>query len=154
MEKRTLITLLVLLLTSLSIQAQYLVITKSNSDEVNVKLADLRTITFANGNMILNAKDATTSNYAISDVQKMYFSTTGSGLAVLNADEVSISISQKGDELTVFNTGDAQAYIVRIDGAKVYDQRVGETSTINIGMLDRGFYILKVKNKTFKFFKK
>ncbi|MDR3704661.1 MAG: T9SS type A sorting domain-containing protein [Paludibacteraceae bacterium] len=156
MKKQILIAV-VLLCGSLCMHAtdvQSLVVQAKGGSESTCALSGVRKITFSGGTMSMVKKDATQSDYTISNVQKLLFGlrtsainevTTSSLKAypnpakeVLNVDGIS-----KVDNLCLYNLTGSEL--------SVNYSLVNNGLQISTGSLPKGLYILKVNNQIIKF---
>lgn len=107
----------------------YLTIQATSGTESSASLSTLRKITFQGGAMVLTNKDGTTSSYTLTDLNKMYFSSTSTGITTIGNDS--------------FDTVNAEIYT--LSGMKLNTSH---------DALPKGVYIMKANGKTVKMLKK
>ena len=141
------------------IQSQNSMLLKFNdATQKTTLLTTLKKISFADGNIVLNYVSGTSDAFAVSLVQKLQFS-TASGTQDLFADAQSLLIypNPVSDFISLKNApkGALNVTIYRLDGSILLNSELSsDAEQINVSGLIKGFYLLKVNNKAFKFTKK
>jgi hypothetical protein len=144
---RTILTSVVAALCSLTALAddyQYLTVS-SDGGQNSYTVSNIQKITFDATNMVLHLSDGTTQQLPLAGLQKMFFSSEGSGIAVgtmqskmqFNGGMLRAEMAD-GERLTVYN----------MKGVEVFS--ANESGTYDLTTLTRGVYIVKVGNATKK----
>ena len=107
----------------------YLVFETANGTKTSVAVSEM-TITIADGQLTVGGQ-----SFALSELSKMYFSTTTTGITNVNVDD--------NDNLN--DNGYADVY--DLNGRKVLSS--SQLSTLN-SQLSKGIYIVKSGSKTYK----
>lgn len=132
--------LAILLLGAMPAAAQsyeYLTFQETDGTEASLAIDNLK-ITFSDGTLLAENGSEQTS-YAISALNKMYFSTTATGITSAANQASDLSVSIKNGKLVVEGATDQAVSIYSLDGRQV--ARQGLTS---------GVYIVRVGNQAFK----
>lgn len=99
------------------------------------EVATLQKMTFESGNVVLTAKDGTTTTTAISDIKRMYFDATTTAINGL-----------LGNATTPYAIHSA-------NGIRVASGTAASMADIDTSTLAPGLYIVSIKDKNFKIVK-
>ncbi|MDR3704704.1 MAG: T9SS type A sorting domain-containing protein [Paludibacteraceae bacterium] len=159
MKKQILIAV-VLLCGSLCMQAtdvQSLVVQAKGGSESTCVLSGVRKITFSGSTMSVVKKDATQSDYTISNVQKLLFGLRTSAINEVSTGSLKAYPNPAKEVLNVDG-------ISKVDNLHLYNLTGSELSVsyglvnnglqISTGDLSQGLYLLQVNNQTIKFQKR
>jgi len=135
-----------------------LIIKFDDGTEKNTVLSQLSKLTFSTGNLVLNYNSVGTDSYAVSSVQKIFFSVT-SGIPDVSTSNVSYLIyPNPADQfIRIKNIPDGKinVQIYRLDGVMIKSSALNSsTDQIDVSTILPGFYFLKINNKVLKFTKK
>ena len=130
---------------------------KTGSETVNV-LSSVQRITFSGTSFTVVKKDATQSNYTISNVQKLLFALR----SATKVEETSKSVLKAYPNPTteiLFVEGISKVESLRLFNLTGLELSVSHTQLIdglqlNTRALPQGFYLLQVNNQTIKFQKR
>lgn len=132
-------------MTAMADDYQYLTISGTDS-ESSFTVSKIQKITFDATNMILLMTDGTEQALPLTSLQKMFFSSTPSGIATVGT---TLSKMQ-------FEGGMLRAEVARGETVAIYNMKgeqvfsANESGTFDISRLQRGVYIVKVGSQTKK----
>jgi len=161
MRKMNLILFLCLII-SLGIKAQnVLVVQLTDQTEQNFDLGENGTVYFLEAttdsqgyiNIVDNQNNSTTIFYE--DIQKMYFASVMSIEEVENENQLLVYPNPAKDYIKIANASSEKSNIViySLDGKMLLQEEKFNNEQIDISLLEKGIYVLKVNNRTFKFSK-
>lgn len=120
-------------------------------------LNTLSKITFSDDHLIMNYSNGNSESFDLSSLQTLVFSiNAGIYDAQAEKSELYVYPNPVVDYLTLVNAPDKNLdiKIYRIDGVPVLSVKLSSTSRdVNVSFLPKGFYLLKVNNRTIKFTK-
>ena len=145
---RTIFTSLLFIAGSIVASAddyQYLTISGSGSEN-SFSVSKIQKITFDATNMILLMTDGSEQRLPLTDLKKMFFTGTPSGIATLSAMQSKMQFEggmlranvAPGESIAIFN----------MKGEQVFGSN--ESGTFDLSSLARGVYIVKVGSQTRK----
>ena len=156
-KTKLLFTLLVALAVhSASGQTKVEVIPVEGGASTTFELADIKKMTFGEGNLGIIAQDEASPTFSmpLGNVRIIKFVDASSSIGKNVSADNSIEISYRSGMLTATGIGNpVKAVIYGADGRTVYSENRWEGEPISVASLPEGVYILKVNNKTFKFAK-
>lgn len=162
MNKRNLFLLLFLLSASLLLPAlaQDMIVKAVDGNEEAKKVYTIQTITFSDGNMMMNLKSGSSETKSISEIRKLYFNGLFLGTGELENSGVSDDISIYPNPVihTIYFNGNikdnSDVSVYSIDGRlKLSTQLQSGTNSINAENLESGLYVLRINNRTIRFIK-
>jgi hypothetical protein len=142
------------------VKAQSLVITAKDGTETNRNLTALRSVSFVNNGVLLKSTNGNSESFSVANIKKISFKsgTTASELIASDQKNVQITLfpNPVDRELHLQNlpAGNSEVSVYRIDGTILIKKQVTSDENLLEGVsLNKGVYILRVKNQTFKFIK-
>lgn len=161
MQPKTIFLMLMLLPVINASQAQQqksLAIRFLDGTENNTAISSLQKITFSDNNMLLNNNDGTTTTFAISTINKLYFSTlTSNEYITPENNSLFIYPNPASGFIYIKNIPEEETIIsvYRIDGTLALQTKITQGSRqLDLSNLKNGLYIIKVNNQALKFRKK
>jgi hypothetical protein len=122
-----------------------------------VPLNTISKIVFSKDNFEIKQNDGSEYVYTFPSVAKISFSSTATGnLLVNNDDEIVLYPNPAQNVIYLKNTvtDNLQVVIYNLSGCVLMSAILSNTGEgIDVSSLSKGFYLLKIKNKTFKFSK-
>ena len=158
MKFQRLIAALVLFFASgtVWIIGQDLVVHLANGTEESNIINTISNITVTDGSFVINFVGGTDESFELSDISKIDFSNTITGVSDLkmNKDDNTVSIFYNRSDESLNITGNKIAgnlEIYNMNGVKAMETviEIGN-STISINQLSRGIYIVRINNQTVK----
>ena len=149
--KREFVISAALLLTVFVAQAETsLVAARSDGGTDLWYVSNVRTLTFADGQLCVNKTDGTTEKIDISSVKRLTFNgADGSVGDVLQGGSMRVYPNPATDVLYVDNAeAGAPVAVYGLDGRRWLTGVAGEP--LSVGALPSGFYVVKVGNQSFK----
>ncbi len=152
--------------TSIMLQAQHMYVLETNATQTAYAIGDIRSLTFAPGNVLIHEKAGSTQAYALSDIRYINFDMTALvEYHELHAQNLSLFPNPAQDYLNInyqFAHGASlQLLIYDIQGRLVYNETINseaEVLKVNISNLRKGIYLCRLHNDnssiTKKFIKK
>lgn len=111
--------------------------------------ASLKKITFENGNVVVTTSNGSSTSYAISAINQMYFSSIAAGIGSISTDN---SMAWDGSTLSLKGMqGKVQVY--QPSGTLVASESAN-SECIDLSHLSKGVYVVNVNGKSFKIVKK
>lgn len=162
MNKRLLLLTILILLIGLGFaksQSQNsLILRFTNGTENGSMLAALDKITFSGTSMLLNYTNGTSSNFEESNIKNMIFRAVVSGIQRVGISNGKLNIypNPASDYISLQNApeGELNFSIYALDGTILLSSKlISATQQIDISMLKKGFYVIKVSNQAMKFMK-
>ena len=111
--------------------------------------ANLKKITFENGNVVVTTNTGTNTLYAISSISKMYFSSTSLGIGTIRNDR---SFAWDGTTLSLKGLN-GKVRVYQPSGSLVFSESANAQS-INLSHLAKGVYVVHVDGLSFKIVRK
>ncbi|MFT3752387.1 MAG: T9SS type A sorting domain-containing protein [Paludibacter sp.] len=136
-----------------------LILRFTNGTENGSMLAALDKITFSGTSMLLNYTNGTSGNFEESTIKNMIFRAVVSGVesvSISNSSKLSIYPNPASDYVCLQNAPDGELNfsIYALDGTILLSSKlISATQQIDISMLKKGFYVIKVSNQAMKFMK-
>src|SRR5574344_1626960 len=122
-----------------------------------VQSFDLQTnggVFFFSDTMRVIDKNGAIGNYPISIIQKVYFETLSSISNIDNNANMFVYPNPAKNYIKLANVNNnAKVSIFSLDGKMLYNNNYQTQSQIDISSLDKGIYVIKVNDRTFKFSK-
>jgi hypothetical protein len=129
-----------------------------NKNQQSLLVSSVKKIVFTKDNLEFKQSDGSESVYAFTAVAKIAFSTSTTGTDDILSGQEALSIypnpvkdyiyfrnlSDNGAKITIFNLNGSVLLSTELNAVD---------SGINVSVLEKGFYLLKVNDKTFKFTK-
>ncbi len=116
-------------------------------------ITDIASLHFSDGNMLMKQKaDGQENAIAIADILSIKFTGKGDGKVVANT-LTSVKVATTQDALTLLGYDTTQALpaaLYSIGGATVYSTPAQTSNSIDISPLQKGIYIFKLGNNTYK----
>ena len=145
---RTLIASLLLIVGSVTAMAddyQYLTISGSGSEN-SFSVSKIQKITFEATNMVLVMTDGTEQRLPLAALEKMFFATSPSGIAMVSTTQSKMQFS--GGMLRATVAPGETVSVYNMKGEKVFS--ANESGNYDLSGMSRGVYIIKVGNETRK----
>lgn len=139
--------------------AQNLVIESIDGNEDIKAISNIQKMAFSGFDLLLNLNDNTDLSFQLSTVRKIYFSSVLTNIdefsSSTNTYSISIYPNPTQDYLYFTNLvdDDVVATIYGIDGNLLVQKSISGSANIDVSGLEKGLYILKVKNQALKFIK-
>jgi hypothetical protein len=140
------------------VRAQSLVIKTKDGKESIKRLCTVHKFNFTSSNMLVNYTTGTTETFGVSTISKLYFKADYNAVETLSLSNGSgkmvVYPNPANSTLSVSNLpeGNHTVLIYRIDGSVAIQTQISpETNSIDVAILNRGLYLLKVNNQVFKF---
>jgi hypothetical protein len=141
-------------------KAQSLVITAKDGTETNRNLTALRSLSFVNSGVLLKNINGNSETFSLANIRKISFKSGTTASELISSDPKNVQIrlypNPVDRELHLQNLpeGNSEVSVYRIDGTILFKKQVTSEDNVLEGVsLNRGIYLLKVKNQTFKFIK-
>jgi len=155
---KSLLGVLFVILCFQHIQSQSMLLLKfQDKSNQSVSLDAIRKIVFNKDNFEIKQNDGSESTYTFLSVAKISFSSTATGrLLVNNDDEIILYPNPVQNVIYLKNTvaDNLPVVIYNLSGCVLMSAILSNTGDgIDISSLSKGFYLLKIKDKTFKFSK-
>jgi hypothetical protein len=142
------------------LQGQSLLIKTKDGTVTTKSLSTLKMVTFSNNNLLMNYLSEPTEIYNLSTISKLYFKSALTGIenGELNIESTILSIypNPVNNVIYIQNApgGISTVFIYRMDGVMVLQSQVSEENKcIQVGILAKGIYLLKINNQVVKFIK-
>jgi hypothetical protein len=142
------------------VKAQSLVITAKDGAETIRNLTALRSVLFLNNGVLLKSTNGNSESFSLVHIRKISFKsgTTASELIPSDPKNTQIRIypNPVDHEIHLENlpAGNSEVSVYRIDGTILFKKQVTSEDNVLEGVsLNKGIYLLKVNNQTFKFIK-
>lgn len=139
--------------------AQSLVVLTRDGSEQAKNLSAVQNLTFTANNLIIKNGDGTANSWSLSEIRKIYFKqgTTGTEtMAPGKKGTIAFFPNPVGNSIHLENLpeGISDVTIYRSDGAVILRTQVSTgNSILGTGHLNRGIYILMVRDQVMKFVK-
>ena len=139
-------------------QEPKMIVELKNGNVVEKELQSLRRLSIESNNLSLVYNTQSQNEYySPSEISKIYF--TGLSASTGTEDELSDTLKVKlyleSDVLKVENAKNCQLYIYALNGTKVLSQYLTSSQeSIDVSLLQNGFYIVKAGNYTTKISKR
>lgn len=129
-----------------------------NKNQQSLLVSSIKKIVFTKDNLEFKQCDGSESVYAFTAVAKIAFSSSSTGTDAVETDQEILSIypNPVKDYIYFRNLTDSGAKITiyNLNGSVLLSTELNTIdSGINISILEKGFYLLKVDDKTLKFTK-
>ncbi len=152
MRKRKMKFCVVLLLGIglVGVQAQSILNVKVGSENFTHEINGIRKLTFTGDNLNVITWDASTSNFALANIDKLFFSDTPTNMPPKGAalNQIELFPNPVQDILNIKNnTSDNCNCIVEIldlKGTILQKEDLGAINSINVSVLQKGMYICRV----------
>lgn len=129
---------------------------KSGSESVSA-LSTVQRITFSGTTMTIVNKDATQTNYSLSNVQKLFFALRSTPTTdIINLETFNVKAYPNPTADILFVEG-----VQKVESMRLYNLAGNELAVpytqlvngiqLNVSALTQGFYLLQVNNQTIKF---
>lgn len=144
---RTYLASLLIMAGAVTAQAddyKYLSIAQDNGGAVDFSITNISRITFDASNMIVHLSDGSTQSLPLSNLQRMFFSTTPSGIQSVTQSRMSFS----GGVLRADIAAGERIEIYDMGGQRVFSSN--QSGTFDLTTLTKGIYIVKVGSETRK----
>lgn len=148
------LTAMALAVGVLSASADTDLVVAGGAGQQKFSISDVGKITFSESSMDVYGKDARQiGSFSLSEIAKVFFSDQADGVAQINPDNA-LEFSMQGNVVSVANLpSPADAYIVASDGRVAMSRQQWDGSSLNVGHLQAGVYVLVVDRAAFKFIK-
>lgn len=153
--KKILLLSMALAITQMVAKAEdnHLYVQPAAGETLSWSVPTLQKMTFQNGQVVLTKKDGTTAYIPIATVDRMYICTPTVAAGINPADVSLPSYKWVGEVLQLDAPQDALVRVYNATGAMVMQgQLVG--SSVDLGGLRGGLYVVNVDGLTFKVIKK
>lgn len=150
MKKTILFTFLILILESLNIiQAQNIIVSKTDNSFNSYKLTSLKTITFSDFSMKISQKSGANTISALGNISKIHFDVDEiSGLSdSLTNNSISVYPNPFSNEFNTIIPENTKSYIVDIYGKKQHIEVVNGITNTSSLLSGCYFLILESNNK-------
>lgn len=129
------------------------VVVQHGGTAATVSHADVRRITFEDGNMVTLMADGTQQSVPIADIAKcLFFAPTQTGISQTATPQAAVRFA--GDEMTLSGAADGETAVIAADGTVVQRSKIiGGTATLSLVGLPKGVYVVKTPSGTFKIMK-
>ena len=129
--------------------------TSSSKQLMSVNLSDVKSIGFADGNMIVTLADETTKSVGLTTTTVLQFEGDVTAIAPVVGGADGIEVKYVGGLVSATGLAEpADAAVYNVSGQKVLNLRAWDGSPVSTAELGCGVYILKVNNKSIKFVKR
>ena len=129
--------------------------TSSSKQLMSVNLSDVKSIGFADGNMVVTLADETTKTLGLTTTTVLQFEGDVTAIAPVVGGADGIEVKYVGGLVSATGLAEpADAAVYNVSGQKVLNIRAWDGSPVSTAELGCGVYILKVNNKSIKFVKR
>ena len=129
--------------------------TSSSKQLMSVNLSDVKSIGFADGNMVVTLADETTKTLGLTTTTVLQFEGDVTAIAPVVGGADGIEVKYVGGLVSATGLAEpADAAVYNVSGQKVLNLRAWDGSPVSTAELGCGVYILKVNNKSIKFVKR
>lgn len=129
--------------------------TASSAQLMSVNLSDVKSIGFADGNMVVTLADETTKTVGLTTTTVLQFEGEATAIAPVVGGTDGLDVKYAGGFVSATGLAAlADAAVYNVSGQKVMNLRAWDGSPISTAELGCGVYILKVNNKSVKFVKR
>ncbi len=155
---RTLILLMFILIGTMQLRAQTLIISQHGASEDSVLLNNVQKISFDSNTFQLHLNNGTTSQIALSEIQKIYFKADSLSpvFSVKNFNKMQIIPNpvESMAELINIPIGSTSIAVYSIFGIQLMWTGISSTKEkLDLSSLSGGIYILNVNDQVIKFIK-
>lgn len=151
-KKRWMLALL--LAGCMSVAHADLVVLERDGTACSLSPANVRSITFDNGRLVVKSVDGTTQTWEVSAVRKCYFGIAPevpTGVGTASASRWTV----RGDNVVVTGTSASVLTVLNAEGRLVLMQYVAAgTSTVSLAKLPAGVYLVRMNGETLKLMKR
>ena len=128
-------------------------ITWNNSSQQTIALSAIEKFTFSDTDVIFNYTTGLTDDFVATNMRKIAFS-GDVAIGETNANESLGFYPNPASDfiyLTEPMTSNTEISVYNIDGRIAMQEKLGDSSSIDVSRLQCGFYLLKLGDKIFKF---
>jgi hypothetical protein len=153
--KKTILTLLLVIMAMAEATAQTLVVTKTNGQTVEYDLDEKPVTTFEGTNLVITTSGAKIT-YALSEVRNYTYKDVVSGVEVIKQSSA-VSVKQQGDNLSLSNLPEGTTVKVYAVNGTLLSTHVADGHKpicISVAAQPVGMYIVKVGDQSIKILKK
>lgn len=138
------------MLISPIIWSQNLIISEKDGDPVELNLTNLRKVTFADGMLVATYLDGTYFQYAMENINKMYFGGT-TGVEAIEAMDGKLAYYASSGLVMIADMQGTKLSVFNLSGKLVMQETIGsQLETVDLSHLQKGLYLLRVAGRTIK----
>lgn len=148
--KKQILLIVVLLAAGISAYAQSLYVAQTSGNLAELRLSDIRKITFQQGNLVATLNGGSESTYALTDITRLYFAESGNAVKALPAADKFVW-SPFTAELTTHCTPGTVINVYTAGGRRVasFMQTLAE-SPVSLTTLPKGVYVVESDGQSVK----
>ncbi len=134
------------------VQSQSLQV-KSGDLLTRIDLLSLRKLSFAEDDLVINYQNGSTDNLSLDAIDKIWFESTPSDIGDVSLGDDKILFYPNPVDNQIWIRGvesEEKISLFHVDGKLVMEQIYIPGEPMDVSALQAGFYLLKIKGKTFK----
>ena len=129
--------------------------TSSSKQLLSLSLSDVKSISFAEGDMVVTLADETTKTVGLTTTTMLQFEGDATAIAPVASGADGLEVKYVGGFVSATGlTAPADAAVYSVSGQKVMSVHAWDGSPVSTAELGCGVYIMKVNNKSIKFVKR